>query len=90
VEFCFGFIKGLSAHVVTLLAGRYETCLAKVIRFGDELAKVSGREREHVATQVGKLRLEFRSRQARAASLMSARGQGSKLVVLWVEHKISA
>jgi hypothetical protein len=32
VEFCFGFIKGLSAHVVTLLAGRYETYLAKVIR----------------------------------------------------------
>src|SRR5262245_7556255 len=34
---------------------------APLLRFvGDELAKVSGREREHVATQVGKLRLEFR------------------------------
>ena len=26
---------------------------------GDELAKVGGREREHVATQVGKPRLDF-------------------------------
>jgi hypothetical protein len=31
---------------------------------GDELAKVGGREREHVATQVGKPRLDLRIGEA--------------------------
>src|SRR5262249_53708945 len=37
---------------------------------GDELAKVSGREREHVATQVGKARLDLGIGEASADLLV--------------------